>query len=388
MNLDKDKKKWWLTTPAIIIGLILFFPIGIYQTFKSDWSRKNKTIAIGITLLMALIGLGTEDTPTTVNNSPEVKEDSLLIEEPTDKVSQSSISFWQEYKEINKPINLEDTLINGYRDMGKDGVSRNEAVCSLNKFLLGDGPDNSMPLNHSNALLEISSLCKSYNIYSGHLEFETAQEQNNKELKKVEEPFTTNFEVTKVSDGDTITVLDKTTNKTSKVRLACIDAPETSQPYGKEAEYALNKLLGNNPQVNLNTIDTDRYDRLVSEVFIDGVNLNQALVEAGVAVIYPDYFNCDDKTGYINSQKIAKNNNKNIWSDPDFIMPWDWRKGVKANQEVSKPSTPTYTQPSSKGSFISGTCKSLKSRGLGPFYQGDANYTSKRDRDNDGVACE
>ena len=38
--------------------------------------------------------------------------------------------------------------------------------------------------------------------------------------------------------------------------------------------------------------------------------------------------------------------------------------------------------------YVSGTCGDLKARGLGPFYRGDANYTSKRDRDKDGVACE
>ena len=38
--------------------------------------------------------------------------------------------------------------------------------------------------------------------------------------------------------------------------------------------------------------------------------------------------------------------------------------------------------------FVSGTCGELKARGLGPFYPGDANYTNRRDRDNDGVACE
>ena len=38
--------------------------------------------------------------------------------------------------------------------------------------------------------------------------------------------------------------------------------------------------------------------------------------------------------------------------------------------------------------YIAGTCPDLKAQGLGPFYQGEANYTSKRDRDNDGIACE
>ena len=40
-------------------------------------------------------------------------------------------------------------------------------------------------------------------------------------------------------------------------------------------------------------------------------------------------------------------------------------------------------------SHVSGTCKDLKANGVGSnFTPGDANYTSARDRDSDGVACE
>lgn len=50
-----------------------------------------------------------------------------------------------------------------------------------------------------------------------------------------------------------------------------------------------------------------------------------------------------------------------------------------------------YIEPEpidTNGQFIVGTCGDLKARGLGPFYRNDANYTSSRDRDNDGIACE
>lgn len=42
-----------------------------------------------------------------------------------------------------------------------------------------------------------------------------------------------------------------------------------------------------------------------------------------------------------------------------------------------------------QGGYVSGTCKDLKASGVGSdFTPGDANYTSARDRDGDGVACE
>jgi hypothetical protein len=43
----------------------------------------------------------------------------------------------------------------------------------------------------------------------------------------------------------------------------------------------------------------------------------------------------------------------------------------------------------SGSSYASGTCKDLQASGVGSdFTPGDANYTSARDRDNDGAACE
>ena len=69
--------------------------------------------------------------------------------------------------------------------------------------------------------------------------------------------------VLSVGDGDTITVIEG--SKRIKVRLACIDAPETSQsPYGMEARKKLQGLLPIGSQVTLKTKTTDRYGRSVS----------------------------------------------------------------------------------------------------------------------------
>ena len=45
-----------------------------------------------------------------------------------------------------------------------------------------------------------------------------------------------------VSDGDTITVLDKSNNE-HKVRLMGIDAPEKSQAFGSEAKLTLSNYI-------------------------------------------------------------------------------------------------------------------------------------------------
>lgn len=48
--------------------------------------------------------------------------------------------------------------------------------------------------------------------------------------------------VIKITDGDTITVLDRS-NQQHKIRLAGIDAPERNQPYGKASKKYLSKLV-------------------------------------------------------------------------------------------------------------------------------------------------
>jgi micrococcal nuclease len=49
------------------------------------------------------------------------------------------------------------------------------------------------------------------------------------------------WEVTKVSDGDTLTV--RQGSKEKKVRLCGVDAPEKSQPLGMEAKEKLQQLV-------------------------------------------------------------------------------------------------------------------------------------------------
>jgi hypothetical protein len=58
-------------------------------------------------------------------------------------------------------------------------------------------------------------------------------------------------------------------------------------------------------------------------------------------------------------------------------------------ESYTEPEPDVTSEPVSiRMGYVSGTCPDLKAKGLGPFYPGDANYTSKRDGDDDGVACE
>jgi endonuclease YncB( thermonuclease family) len=67
-----------------------------------------------------------------------------------------------------------------------------------------------------------------------------------------------------INSAATMVIALSGTNKT-KVRLACIDAPETSQaPYGNDARRALQGELAIGAEVSLRTKATDRYGRTVA----------------------------------------------------------------------------------------------------------------------------
>jgi len=101
-----------------------------------------------------------------------------------------------------------------------------------------------------------------------------------------------------IGDGDTIRVSGNTGINKTTVRLACIDAPETSQaPYGNAARQALQAQLPIGTEVSLRTKATDRYGRTVAEVLKGTTNINQALVQSGVAFVYWQYIEgCDLET--------------------------------------------------------------------------------------------
>ncbi len=166
--------------------------------------------------------------------------------------------------------------------------------------------------------------------------------------------------------------------------MACIDSPEADQPQGNLSTTTLNAFIPVGSGVELNIVDTDRYGRSVAEVLKNNVNINQSMLKKGQAVVYHKYLsNCPDGNAYIEAEKAAKDQRLGFWNDSSFITPEDWRRGERPQTTVS-----TSPTSNSSGGYIAGSCKYLKSLGLSRFTPGDPNYTSRRDRDNDGVACE
>lgn len=134
--------------------------------------------------------------------------------------------------------------------------------------------------------------------------------------------------VTWVTDGDTITVKRQDTGESIKVRLAQIDAPETShygsltQPYGNESAVLLKKTVYNKT-VSIYPSSVDYYGRTIAEVFYRGVDINKFMVSKGAAWAYTTFV-IDESI--FNLQNKAKNNRIGLWSDVNAVPPWQWRK--------------------------------------------------------------
>ena len=89
--------------------------------------------------------------------------------------------------------------------------------------------------------------------------------------------------VLSIGDGDSISVLER--GQKLKVRLACIDAPETAQtPFGLASSNQLKALLPLGSTVSLRVQAVDRFGRTVAEVIGKGP-VNLAMVQSGQAFL-------------------------------------------------------------------------------------------------------
>ncbi len=66
-------------------------------------------------------------------------------------------------------------------------------------------------------------------------------------------------------------------NRSIKVRLAGIDAPELDQPYGQQAQQALSRLTLHK-EARIESAGPDKYGRTLGTVFVGSVNINAALI--------------------------------------------------------------------------------------------------------------
>ncbi|QIC71787.1 thermonuclease family protein [Acinetobacter sp. 10FS3-1] len=140
--------------------------------------------------------------------------------------------------------------------------------------------------------------------------------------------------VVRISDGDTITVLDGR-NQQQRIRFNQIDAPESSQAFGQKSRQNISYI--HNQYVYVVEDSRDRYGRVLGTVYLmqngkapalkfrNSINYKQ--VKDGYAWVYRQYMK--DPTLLVDENN-ARANKRGLWADPHPVAPWDYRKSKKS----------------------------------------------------------
>ena len=144
-------------------------------------------------------------------------------------------------------------------------------------------------------------------------------------------------QVTRVADGDTITVRNQD-GATHKIRMHAIDAPELNQAGGEQSKRWLSDRLMNKT-VKIVVNNTDRYKRQVAKVVlpVEGcsqrlcageTDINLKAIEAGHAWWYREFSrsqSSEDRVLYEQAEDLARNTRKGLWQQTAPLAPWQWR---------------------------------------------------------------
>lgn len=126
--------------------------------------------------------------------------------------------------------------------------------------------------------------------------------------------------VVSISDGDTCKILYE--NREVKVRLVHIDCPEKRQPFGTRARQELSQLVFGKTVV-VRPTGTDRYGRVLAEIFVGDKCVNKLMVQRGYAWHFKKY---STHSEYARLERQARQMRMGLWQDSDPTAPWDWRK--------------------------------------------------------------
>lgn len=134
----------------------------------------------------------------------------------------------------------------------------------------------------------------------------------------------------RVIDGDTLEVIPHN-RKSERIRLLGIDAPESSQVYGREATNTLKKCVSSG-KVKVQYRERDKYSRILGKVWSNGVDCNLYQVKVGSAWHYK-YFQKQqpsaDRASYSKAEVNAKKNKLGLWANPHAENPYNYRKSNK-----------------------------------------------------------
>lgn len=136
--------------------------------------------------------------------------------------------------------------------------------------------------------------------------------------------------VTDVHDGDSLTLTNW--QRTYKIRLTDIDAPELAQPYGRDSRTSLRELCLFK-EATVQTAGEDGRERTLARVTCVGVDANAAQVQRGWAWVFKRYAKRDSPLYAVEDE--ARRARRGLWQEDAPVPPWEWRR----TQPLAKPGT-------------------------------------------------
>ncbi|MEV5537465.1 excalibur calcium-binding domain-containing protein [Saccharopolyspora shandongensis] len=200
-----------------------------------------------------------------------------------------------------------------------------------------------------------------------------------------------------VLDADRVRV-QITGQEAQEIRIVGVDSPATGadpECWGTEAKaFAEKTLLGQTVRVQLDAVwQPGAPDEQAAAIFLSGgANYSRLALEQGFARL-----SAEAPAALIGELSQAETNARNaqvgLWGAPCFGA---LRLAPPPPPPAPEPQPQPQPKPEPSPDSDSGqspvayypSCKAAKAAGAAPLYRGDPGYSSKLDRDGDGVACE
>lgn len=126
--------------------------------------------------------------------------------------------------------------------------------------------------------------------------------------------------VVNVADGDTLTILNAE-NKQTKICLYGIDAPEKAQNFGNVSREHLAGLVSGKT-IEVTVVDVDQYSRSVGRIKVDGKEVTEEMLKAGMGWVYTAYCKIPECKHWEKLETQAKTAKIGLWSNPTAKGPW------------------------------------------------------------------
>lgn len=128
--------------------------------------------------------------------------------------------------------------------------------------------------------------------------------------------------VTHVTDGDSLWLKPDGGGAPVQLRLLGIDAPESCQAWGPEATHALADWVLQR-HVVVKTVGRDTYGRTLGTVYLDGRNINKAMVQEGHAWSTRTRY---DRGPYVADEYMARALGRGLNAGGGAVMPKEFRR--------------------------------------------------------------